>query len=73
LRGTMQQPEIEKRFNWNSYVLTAEAARLLDISTTRVRELVEEGRLESVRMTPKGWLRISTPSIERLLSKMERR
>lgn len=49
-------------------LLTAsEAARILRCSPLRVRELVAEGRLRSVRLTPQGRHRIPAEEVERLI------
>jgi excisionase family DNA binding protein len=44
------------------------AAIKLGFSRSRVHQLISEGRLEAVRMTERGWWRISKESLERMLA-----
>jgi excisionase family DNA binding protein len=45
----------------------SEVARILGVSSGRVRELVAEGHLRSVRLGPQGWHRVPADEVERLI------
>lgn len=46
----------------------SEVARLLGISTERVRELVASGELPSIRLGGTGWHRFRAEDVERLIA-----
>jgi excisionase family DNA binding protein len=46
----------------------SEVARLLGVSPARVRELVAEGALPSVRLGGQGWHRFRAKDVERLIA-----
>ncbi len=48
------------------FVLPAEAARLLDLTPQRVKQLVDEGRLAAHRIGPRGVRLIERKSVEAL-------
>jgi excisionase family DNA binding protein len=45
-----------------------EVARILGVSTKRVRELVRDGQLRSVRLGSEGWHRFDPREVERLIA-----
>jgi excisionase family DNA binding protein len=45
----------------------SEVARVLGVRPGRVRELVTEGRLRSVRLGEQGWHRFRADDVERLI------
>jgi excisionase family DNA binding protein len=48
-----------------------EVAAMLGVSTKRIRELVAEGRLSSVRLGENGWHRFRVEDVERLIAGQE--
>jgi excisionase family DNA binding protein len=46
----------------------ADVARILGVTPVRVRELVAEGRLRSVRLGEHGWHRFRVEDVERLIA-----
>lgn len=49
---------------------TAEAARLLGVTTARIRQLVASGELGTVQFAAGGWL-VTMSSVKRLLAEKE--
>ena len=45
-----------------------EVARIIGVRPRRVRELVQEGKLRSVRLSEAGWYRFDPGDVERLIS-----
>ena len=45
-----------------------EVARIIGVRPRRVRELVQEGKLRSVRLGDAGWYRFDPRDVERLIS-----
>jgi excisionase family DNA binding protein len=50
----------------------SEVATILGVSADRVRELVRDGDLPSVRLGGQGWHRIPAEAVERLIAGEER-
>jgi excisionase family DNA binding protein len=48
-------------------LVTGEVAKMLRCSEARIRELVAEGRLTPLRLTPRGHYRFRANDIERLI------
>ena len=51
------------------FVSVAIAARKLRCSRSTVLRLIESGDLTGARLTPRGWFRVSSDSLERKLTK----
>jgi excisionase family DNA binding protein len=45
-----------------------EVARILGVRPRRVRELVQEGKLRTVRLSDAGWYRFDIRDVERLIN-----
>ncbi len=45
-----------------------EVARIIGVRPRRVRELVQEGKLRSVRLSDAGWYRFDPRDVERLVT-----
>jgi len=52
----------------NRFVDSNTAALKLGFSRSRVHQLISEGKLDAVRMSERGWWRISKESLERMLA-----
>ena len=58
---TAQPSESEKLEDW---ITTAEAARLLGLTARRILQLIDEGKLEGYKLTPRMTL-VSRISVEK--------
>ncbi len=52
---------------WSEYVSVATAARLLGVSRRTVHYLLDDGRLQGVRIPPRGWWKVRRESLRRLI------
>lgn len=53
---------------WSKFVDSNTAAHKLGFSRSRVHQLIDEGKLDAVRISKRGWWRISKESLERMLA-----
>ena len=65
---------IQNELQRDEYLTTAQVARMLNTTPTKVRWMVQDGTLPVIRDSRnQNWWRFSRKSVERVMAKLERR